>query len=96
MVLKKESKACKEEEEEHHGDDLVKLKPYVWKSMTPYEEFATKLAACLLLSRMYGDDVNMVELHHKHKIRFNKQFRNGVLFLTLPKFDSRWRNHGPK
>jgi hypothetical protein len=78
------------------GYDQIKLKEYVWSSMRPFDEVVTKLAACSLVRLLLKNKPNMIEVMNKATIRFNKSFRTCMLFHTLPKFDGRWRNHGPK
>jgi hypothetical protein len=95
-MMKQEKQISGQKEVVPKGYDQIMLKPYVWRSMTKYDEIATKLAACSLLRLMFSDKVNIVNIMSKGKMRFNKKFRTCMLFHTLPKYDARWRNHGSK
>jgi hypothetical protein len=70
--MKKESTNIKSEEEHYNDKEKVKLKPYMWEPMKLFDELAVKLATCMLLCEIYGEDVNLKELIEKDNLRFNK------------------------
>jgi hypothetical protein len=62
--------------------------------MTAENNLTVKLAACELLTNIFGSGINMNELMKSEQISLNRHFLIGILYLTLPIYDKRWRNHG--